>query len=686
MNTRLRHVIIPLFALAVLLLTLGARAAGPLQFAGKLLAGDGSARDNFGYALDADGDTAVAGAVRWNNPDDSNSDYQGAAYVFTRAGGGWTERKQLTLADGMGYEGFGGALALDGDTLAVGAFGVNVPPPNRVLDAGAVFVYTGAGETWSEPVKLMPGDLVENNFFGVAVALSGDTLLVGAPNVENYDNEAAYVYRRDGAGWALEDKFLPPTGAADFGASVALSGDIALVCASGSTAVPTVAAVVSVYKRVGNGWSPAGELTPDTATPFYGCGLAFDGQTAVVVTRGPGEDPVSTGFVFAYDGSAWTQTAALSPGMNADTWLAMADVAGDRLALGSSTSDGPGQAFVYELDGAAWSLVQSLEPPNPTVAKEYGRAVALVGDSVLVGAPIETVQLNEEQGVVYVFAPAPANDYTVRLPVILKPSIAPTPLGTIVYLEQVEGQYDIFTIRPDGTGKRNLTQSPHNEFGPRWSSDRHAIVFTRHRAGPSEIVIVNADGSGERVVPISDHDAGFPSGVTWSPDGTRLAFADYSNDSGKWDVFVVDVDGSNLTNLTAALSQDATSPEWSPDGMRLVFRTETLQTDLLILDLAGGGVTPLTDNPSGEMTPSWSPDGTTILFTVEDGSQMGLHTIAAGGGESQMLVPGALYGRWSADGANLVFSGSGGGIFRAAADGSGVTLVDPSETAGGADW
>ncbi len=120
MNTRLRHVIVPLFALAVLLLALGARAAGPLQFAGKLLAGDGSARDNFGYALDADGDTAVAGAVRWNNPDDSNSDYQGAAYVFTRAGGGWTERKQLTLADGMGYEGFGGALALDGDTLAVG--------------------------------------------------------------------------------------------------------------------------------------------------------------------------------------------------------------------------------------------------------------------------------------------------------------------------------------------------------------------------------------------------------------------------------------------------------------------------------------------------------------------------------------------------------------------------------------
>lgn len=687
MNIRLTRVVISLFALTVLLLALGVRAAGPLQFTGRLLAADGSGRDYFGYALDADGDTAVVGAVRWNNPDEPNSDYQGAAYVFTRDATGWIERKQLILAEGMTMEGFGGAVALDGDTLAVGAFGVNVePPPVRVIDAGAVFVYTGAGATWSEPVKIMPGDLVDSNRFGTAVALSGDTLLAGAPNIDGYANEAAYVYRRSGTAWTLEDKFLPPTGAADFGASVALSGDTALVCAPGSTAVPTVAAVVSVFKRVGNGWSPAGEVTPDAAEPFYGCSLAFDGQTAVVVTNGPGETPASTAYVFAYDGSTWTQTAALSPELNAETVLTNADVAGNRIVLGSYLFDEAGQVFVFERPGAEWALAQPLEPPNPTVATNFGESVALAGTSVLVGASEETVLLNAEQGAVYVFAPAPAGDYTVRLPVILKPPTAPPPPGLIVYSDQVDGQYDIFTIRPDGTGKRNLTQSPEDEGGPRWSPDRQAIVFSRRVAGLPQIVIMNADGGDERVLPIPVQGAGFAGGANWSPDGTRLAFADYTNDSGKWDVFLIDADGGNLTNLTAALPFGATSPSWSPDGTRIVLRAETPQTDLIIVDVAGGVATPLTNDERGEDAPDWSPDGATVLFTVDGGSDSGLHVITVADGASRRLIPNALYGRWSADGANLVFTGGNGGIFRAAADGSGLTLVDLSATAGGGDW
>lgn len=686
MNIRLSRVIIPLFALAVLLLTLGARAAEPLQFAGKLLAGDGSGRDYFGYALDADGDTAVVGAVRWNNPDDSNSDYQGSAYVFTRDAGGWSQRKQLVLADGMGYEGFGGALALDGDTLAVGAFGVNVePPPVRVIDAGAVFVYTGAGETWSEPVKIMPDDLVDNNRFGTAVALSGDTLLAGAPNVEDYANEAAYVYRRNGASWALEDKFLPPTGAADFGASVALSGDTALVCASGSTAVPTVAAVVSVYKRAGSGWSPAGELAPDTAEPFYGCGLAFDGQTAVVVTRGPGDTPTSTAYVFAYDGATWTQTAALSPELNAETVLTTADVAGNRIVLGSYLFDEAGQVFVYERDGAGWTLAQPLAPPNPTVATNFGESVALAGDAVLVGAPEESVSLIEEQGVVYVFAPA-AGDNTVQLPVILKPAAGPAPADLIVYTDRPDGQTDIFTIRPDGTGKTNITQSPEDESEPRWSPDGQTILFGRWVGSVKTPMLMNPDGSNERPIPLPADQVEYYGDGTWAPDGTKIAFTGFADGSFEYDLFTIDVDGANLTNLTANFDNDAAGPAWSPDGTRIVFRIEEPEIDMLILDVAGGQATPLNDEPTAGYYFDWSPDGALILFTDEGGAQMGLHVIPPAGGESELRVPGGFYGRWSADGANLVFSGENGGIFRSAADGSGLTPVDPSESAWTPDW
>ena len=686
MNIRLPRVIIPLFALTVLLLALGARAAEPLQFAGKLLAADGSSRDYFGYALDADGDTAVAGAVRWNNPDDPNSDYQGAAYVFTRDAGGWSQRKQLVLADGMTMEGFGGALSLDGDTLAVGAFGVNVLTPTLVVDAGAVFVYTGAGETWTEPVKIMPGDLVESNRFGTDVALSGDTLLAGAPNVDGYANEAAYVYRRNGATWTLEDKFLPPTGAADFGASVALSGDTALVCAPGSTAVPTVAAVVSVYKRAGAAWSPAGELAPDTVEPFYGCGLAFDGQTAVMVTRGPGDTPTSTAYVFAYDGATWTQTAVLSPELNADTVLTTADAAGDRIVLGSYTFDEAGQVFVYERDGAGWSLAQPLQPPNPTVAATFGQEVALAGDSVLVSAPEESVELTEEQGVVYVFGPGPTGDYIVHLPVLFGPPAAPAPTDLIVYTDQVDSQTDIFTIRPDGTGKTNITQSPEDESSPRWSPDGQTILFGRYVGSGQTPMLMNPDGSNERSIPLPADQVDYYGEGTWAPDGTKIAFTGFADGSYEYDLFTIDVDGANLTNLTANFDNDAAGPAWSPDGAQIVFRIEEPEIDMLILDVASGQATPLNDEPTAGYYFDWSPDGALILFTDEGGANRGLHVIPPAGGESELRVPGGFYGRWSADGANLVFSGESGGIFRSAADGSGLTPVDPSESAWEADW
>lgn len=279
-----------------------------------------------------------------------------------------------------------------------------------------------------------------------------------------------------------------------------------------------------------------------------------------------------------------------------------------------------------------------------------------------------------------------ADDYTLRLPVLLKPPVEPAPADLIIYTYWEGDQYDIYTIRPDGTGKNPLTDTPENEEFPRWSPDRRAIAFIRYEGEVPHIVIANADGSGERVLVGPTSSTSHIGGAAWSPDGTRLAFHQYTNESGRINVFVIDADGSDLVNLTADLPSDAATPEWSPDGTRIVFSAYVTDSDLHILDLAGGGITPLINNYVEEGAPVWSPDETTILFTVLYGENKGLNSIPAAGGTSHLLIPGMSFGRWSADGASIVFTSENGGIYRAAADGSGVTPVDPSPDAWGPDW
>ena len=280
------------------------------------------------------------------------------------------------------------------------------------------------------------------------------------------------------------------------------------------------------------------------------------------------------------------------------------------------------------------------------------------------------------------------DDFTLRLPVVLRQPVDPAPAGLIIYTDTVNGQNDIYTIQPGGTDKSRLTNTPEYEEFPRWSPDRRSIAFVRYvGAGQSpHLMLANADGSGERVLVAPTDSTSHIGRATWSPDGRRLAFHQYTTQTNRTNLFVVDVSGGDPINLTADLPYDTTWPEWSPDGTQILFLAYGTEHDLRILNLTGGGVTPLINYISSETPNDWSPDGATILFQAQYGSYDGLHTIPATGGASDYIIPDGQFGRWSADGASLVFTTENGGIFRAAADGSSVTPVDPSPDAWGPDW
>lgn len=164
-------------------------ATTPTEIA-KLVANDAAEADGFGWAVAVDGDTAVVGAIQ----NDATALNGGAAYVFTRSGGTWTQRAKLTASDPAIGAAFGYSVALNGDTALIGTVGVGA------------YVFTRHGTTWTQQAKLGPGDPTVDNSFGASVALDGETVVVGALRGDNnaFNSGLAYVFTRSGMTWTQQ--------------------------------------------------------------------------------------------------------------------------------------------------------------------------------------------------------------------------------------------------------------------------------------------------------------------------------------------------------------------------------------------------------------------------------------------------------------------------------------------------
>ena len=187
----------------------------------KILASDAATSNYFGasVALSSDGNTAIVGAYG----NDASFADDGAAYVFTRSGGVWTQQQKLVASDAESYGDFGYSVDLssDGNTAAIGAEG-----------STAVYVFTRSGGVWTEQQKLVASDAQEfTSSFGGSVSLSGDgnTVLIGAAlhdTAPAVNSGAAYVFTRSGGVWTQQRNFISSDIENDrFGFSVALSSD-----------------------------------------------------------------------------------------------------------------------------------------------------------------------------------------------------------------------------------------------------------------------------------------------------------------------------------------------------------------------------------------------------------------------------------------------------------------------------
>ena len=248
--------------------------AAPLSEVKKLLASDAEPRDAFGFSVAVSGDTAVVGAAG----EDAGATDAGAAYIFQRDEGGtdnWGELKKLTASDAQDSSGFG-AVAVSGDTAVVGANNENAGG----IAAGAAYVFgrdQGGSDNWGEVKKLTASDRQPAALFGSSVALSGDTAVAGAPSIQTGTRKpgpgAAYVFQRDegGAGnWGEVAKLTASDAQVNdvFGISVAVSGETAIVGASVEDAAGSNAGAAYVFGQPVP--TPTNTPTPtptQTATP-----------------------------------------------------------------------------------------------------------------------------------------------------------------------------------------------------------------------------------------------------------------------------------------------------------------------------------------------------------------------------------------------------------------------------------
>jgi FG-GAP repeat len=430
---------------------------------------------DWGRSMALDGDTLVVGGQTYGV--DTSA---GGAIVFRRDCNGWHQEALLTASNGERNDLFGYSVAISGDTIVVGApdedgSAIN-PAANDLLGSGAAYVFTRCGADWVQQAYLKANDPDDTDHFGKSVAIDGDTIAVGAPEEDSdsdgvdsdatddsgFQQGAVNVFTRQSDSWT-QTAYLKASQsfrAAHFGSAVAVSGTTILVGASGDRSMSTgvnssdvqdaqgfSAGATYVFVNSGGNWAQQAYLKASNTSPGqeFGLVLALDGDTAVIGAPGetsgvlgnPNDHSASqagAAYVFARTEGVWTQQAYLkaSNTERLDIFASDVDVEGDSIIVGARQESsaasgldgdqadnslvGAGAAYVFSRSGMTWTQTSYVKASQPGAGDVFGISVALSGQRWAVAAMFEdsnSAGVNGDQannlapnsGAVYVFKP-----------------------------------------------------------------------------------------------------------------------------------------------------------------------------------------------------------------------------------------------------------------------------------------
>lgn len=352
----------------------------------QITADDGASNAEFGVAVALHGTTAMVGAQQATIG--ANED-QGAVYVFDQSGGEWTQSQKLVSDDGAAFDTFGDAVVFEGDTAIVGAYAATV---NDFPYQGAAYVFTRSNGTWTQSQKLAPDDGTDFNYFGYSLALEGDTALIGADLLG-----AVYVFRRSDGTWTQSQKLTgSDEGPSDvFGYSVLVQGSTAFVGAYGNNGFQ--GAVYIFTESGGTWTETQKLTADDGASnTYFGYAIAVSGTNLLVGAWGSnpgGNDTQGAAYVFTESDGTWTQTQKLvsDDGAPFDKFGHSVAIDGTRAVIGADGVDAgqggaQGAVYIFDESGGAWTQSQKLLASDGTHNDQLGFPVALDGTRALAGA------------------------------------------------------------------------------------------------------------------------------------------------------------------------------------------------------------------------------------------------------------------------------------------------------------
>jgi len=423
--------------------------------------------DTFGYSVAISGDTVVVGA----HFEDSNAtgvngnqtnhlaDDSGAAYVFVYDGTSWSQQAYLKASNTEADDHFGSSVSISGNTIAVGALGessqatgVNgVQTDNSAADSGAVYIFTRVGGVWSQQAYLKASNTEADDQFGCALSIAGDTIAIGAQYEDSsatgingnqtsnsaVDSGAVYIFSRNAGVWTQQAYLKASnTNLLDyFGRSVSMAGDTVAVGAYGESSNATGvngnqsnnsaqgAGATYIFTRNVTTWTQQAYLKASNteSDDQFGYSVAISGDTVAVgaymedsnaigvngnQTSNSSEDAGAV-YVFTRTSTIWSQQAYLKASNTEanDNFGGAVAISGDRLIVGANPEDSnakgengdqfnnlasnAGAVYAFDRENSIWNQLAYLKATNSEDFDNFGLSLAISGVFVAVGAPGE---------------------------------------------------------------------------------------------------------------------------------------------------------------------------------------------------------------------------------------------------------------------------------------------------------
>ncbi len=377
----------------------------------KIIASDGAQNDRFGkdVAISGDGLYAIGGATY----EADGGSRAGAAYIFVKSGGSWSQQQKIVASDAATEHWFGNAVAInsDGTYAVVGAYQHDIYGSN----AGAAFIFTRSGSTWTQQQRIVSSSFTATGYFGSDVSINSDGTYVA---VGAMGENAVEVFTRSGSTWSFQARCQASDGAhnTSFGTTVEISRDGTHLITGDNNKAGGGAAYV--FTRSGTSWSQQAKLvsTDLESADYFGYDVALnsDGTYAVVGSafEDTGQTSAGSAYVFTRSGSTWTQQAKIQA----------SDVTGSAF-FGSGTSMNSngtfiivgayglnsriGSVYIFERSGSTWTQKLKLRGSDATTTYSDGGATNVSmnsdGSVVIYGHYFETVSSVTGVGAAYIY-------------------------------------------------------------------------------------------------------------------------------------------------------------------------------------------------------------------------------------------------------------------------------------------